>query len=269
MEFPFRSSQIKLRRGDAHRAVTRREIRRFFNSHPDPTFKVEPEGNQRLAVGDIYRARLMIDQGVPELPPSFAARFGDILHNYRSVLDHIAWQLVRHGTSWPLPDERAENAVQFPIYDTSELFDRNIGRRLPGVDKTVTGWIKNRYQYDAGLNPTNNALIGLARLSNDDKHRELHATVGVLKTAQSNVTLTRCVPIYWRNPVKRPTLQSGSVVARFAVRVTGPDPKLQIKIGPTVQVLIEGWADMSEMIEGLRREVREILNAPEIRAGIS
>lgn len=269
MDDPFRSARIKLARGDTHRAITRREIRRFFNSHPDPTFKVEPEGNQSLGVGDIYRARLLIDQGVPDLPPSFAARFGDILHNYRSVLDHIAWQLVRHGTSWPLPDERAETAVQFPIYDTADQFDRRIGIRLPGVDTAVTDWIKDRFQYDAGANPTSNALIGLARLSNDDKHRELHATTGVLKTAQSNVTLTRCVPLYWRNPAVRPTLQSGSVVAHFAVRVTAPDPKLQIQIGPTVQVLIEGWADMTEMIEGLRREVREILDAPQIRAGIA
>lgn len=212
---------------------------------------------------------MVIDRGVPELPPSFGARFGDILHNYRSVLDHIAWQLVRHGTSWPLPNDRAENAVQFPIYDTAALFDGNIDRRLPGANASVIDWIKNRYQYAAGANPTKNALIGLARLSNDDKHRALHATVGILKTAQSNVTFTRCFPIYWRNPARRPTLQSGAVVTRFAVRVTGADPKLQIKIGPTVQVLIEGWADMSEMIEGLRREVHEILHAPEIRAGVS
>jgi hypothetical protein len=266
----LQSARDKLARGDMHRATTRREIRRFFNRYPDPTFKIEPEGHhQGLGVGEVWRAVIVVDRGFPELPSVFAARFGDILHNYRSVLDHIAWQLVRHGSSWPLPDEAAESAVQFPIYDTAQRFENSLPRRLPGADATAIDYIRKRYQFDQGVNPTNNALIALARLSNDDKHRSLHASTGVFKTLQSNVQFTRCLPLGWASPPGRPALRSGTEVARIEVIVTGSNPEMKMQITPTAQVVVEDWADMSEMIEGLRGQVREILNAPEIIAVVS
>jgi hypothetical protein len=266
----LQSARDKLARGDSHRAITRREIRRFFNRHPDPTFKIEPESDLGgVAAGDVWQASIVVDRGVPDLPASFAARFGDILHNYRGVLDHIAWQLARHGSRWPLKDDRAENAVQFPIYDTRPLFEKNLARRLPGVDPAAINYIRQRYQFDAGGNPANDALLGLAKLSNDDKHRSLHASVGVVKTLQSNVTFIRCLPRHWANPPGRPALKPGTKVTHFSVIVTGPNPEMKMEIGPTVQVIIEGWADMSELIEGLRGEIREILNAPEIVAAVS
>ena len=118
----LQSARDKLARGDSHRAITRREVRRFFNRHPDPTFKIKPERDaDTLSVGDVWQASVTIGRGIPDPPVSFAARFGDILHNYRGVLDHIAWQLVRHGSCWPLPDEKAETAVQFPIYSTADV----------------------------------------------------------------------------------------------------------------------------------------------------
>jgi hypothetical protein len=266
----LQSARDKLARGDSHRAIARREIRRFFNHHPNPTFKIEPEGQlQTVNVGDVLRMAIVVDQGIPDLPASCAARFGDILHNYRSVLDHIAWQLVRHGSSWPLPDESAETAVQFPIYSTAQRFEKGLARRLPGVDPVAIDYIRQRYQFDGGGNPTNDALLGLANLSNDDKHRSLHASVGVFKFLETNAEFTRCVPQMWANPPGRPGLKPGTEVARFEVVVTGSNPKMSMKIAPTVQVVIEGWADMSEMIEGLRKEVREILNAPEIVAAVA
>src|SRR5207244_1309840 len=138
----LQSARDKLARGDTHRAITRREIRRFFNRHPDPTFKVEPERDPiLLGAGDIYRAWMVVDRGLPDLPASSSSRFGDILHNYRSVLDHIAWELVSHGSSWPLKDDRAREGVQFPTYDTALKFDENIARRLPGVSGPVIDYI--------------------------------------------------------------------------------------------------------------------------------
>ncbi|MGZ4333877.1 MAG: hypothetical protein ACXVRJ_06345 [Gaiellaceae bacterium] len=266
----LQSARDKLARGDSHRAIARREIRGFFNRHPHPTFKVKPETDlDVLNVGDIWRAAIVVEQGVPDLPASFAARFGDIVHNYRCVIDHIAWQLVRHGSSWPLPDEAAESAVQFPIYDTATRFENGLARRLPGADATAIDYIRERYQFDAGGSPTNGALLGLAKLSNNDKHRTLHASLGVFKYLHTNAEFTRCLPRMWGQPPGRPSLKQGTEVARFEVVVTGPNPKMKMKIAPTVQVVIEDWADMSEMIEGLRVEVREILNAPEIIAAVS
>jgi hypothetical protein len=266
----LQSARDKLARGDTHRAITRREIRRFFNRHPDPTFKVEPERDPSLlGVGDIYRAWLVVDRGVPDLPPSFSARFGDILHNYRSVLDHIAWQLVRHGSAWPLKDDRARKRVQFPTYDTAVKFDENVAGQLPGVSATAIDYIRESYQFDTRGNPANDAFLWLARMSNEDKHRSLHATAGVFRTIEPNVKFTDCLPVRWSSPHGRPALKTGTKIVHVTARITGPNPKMEMKVRPTVQVIVEGIADMTELIEGLRGEVRWILDAPEITAALS
>jgi hypothetical protein len=167
-----------------------------------------------------------------------------------------------------LPEE-AKTAVQFPIYNTAKRFDNGVAGRLPGVATPVTDYIRQRYQFDAGGNPANGALVGLADLSNEDKHRSLHASAGVFKNLRSNVQFTRCAPLMWANPPGRPGLKQGTEVARFEVLVTAPNPEMKMQVAPTVQVIVEGWADMSELIEGLRTEVREILNAPEITTAVS
>jgi hypothetical protein len=264
------SARDKLARGDTHRAITRREIRRFFNRHPDPTFKVEPEGDpSHLGIGDIYRASVVVDRGVPDLPASFSARFGDILHNYRSVLDHITWQLVRHGSAWPLKTDGAKTAVQFPTYDTAVEFDKNVARRLPGVSRPALDYIRQTYQFDTRGNPANDAFLWLARMSNEDKHRSLHTSVGVFRAIESNVKFTDCLLVRWDSPAGRQALKTGTEIVRVWARITGPNPKMQVKVSPQVQVIVEGVADMTELIEGLRGEVRKILNAPEIAAAVS
>jgi len=217
-------------------------------------------------IGAVNRARLVVVTAPPELPASFAARFGDAIYNYRCVLDHVAWQLVCHGSRWPLTDNEARS-VQFPIYDTDTAFQSNIARRLPGANPDAIGFIKARHKY-AGGDATNNALVGLASLSNDDKHRELHIVATIFKTLETNVTFTDTRPVSWDNPPVRPALKPGAVLTHFSYEVTGINPKVKMNLKPQVQIVIEDGRDFSEMLEGIRGEVTEILNAPEILAAV-
>jgi len=262
------SARTKLDRANLHARIARREARRFFDRHPDPTFGVKPEGDKPLVIGSIHPCRLILTSDTPELPASFAARFGDAIYNYRCVLDHISWQLVRHGANWPLKDDRAESLVQFPIYDMLTAFDTNVARRLPGVPKTTTDYIKGRHKYARGK-ATNNALLGLARLVNDDKHRELLFFLSLFKSLEANVEFTRCLPVTWDNPTRRPALKKDAVVTRFSVEITGNDPKMKMNLRPEAQIVDKHGRDFSEMLEGIRGEVTEILNAPEIVAAVS
>jgi hypothetical protein len=268
MADPLHSARTKLERANNHARVARSEARRFFNRHPDPTFRVYPEGDKPLVIGSIHPCRLVLTSDTPELPVSFSARFGDAIYNYRCVLDHISWQLVRHGASWPLKDDRAENLVQFPIYDRLVSFDKNFSRRLPGVSKTATDYIRGRHKYARGK-ATNKALLGLARLVNDDKHRELLFFLSLFKSLEANVEFIRCLPVTWDNPTRRPALKNGAVVTRFSVEITGQDPKMKMNLRPEAQIVDKHGRDFSEMLEGIRGEVTEILNAPEILAAVS
>ncbi len=265
------SARTKLARGNLHKATARREAGRFFRGHPSPTFRVEPEGDEgftHAGAGTTFGFRVVVDSAPPDLPASFAARFGDAIHNYRSALDHVAWQLVRHGSGWPLKDERAANAVQFPIYDTLGGFRYNQSRRLPGVDQDAMAFIQARHGYVRG-NATNNELLALAKLSNDDKHRALHVFAGLFRFLKSNVTFTECLPVSWENPPERPALKPGAELVRGTAVVTGPNPKVDMELRPTVEIVVEDWGDFYGTLEVVSVEVAKVLDAPEIVTAVS
>lgn len=263
------SAKAKLARANIHTATAKREVRRFFKRHPDPTFDIDMDGGptETRPVGEIVVGRLVLKTGSPDLPISFGARFGDAIQNYRGVLDHIAWQLVAHG-EMPQLEPRRASRVQFPIYDTESAFDDNVAVRLPGVSSAARGFIKARHGY-AGGNATNNGLLALARLSNEDKHRTLHVFVGRFRTLQTEATFTNCQPLSWENPPIRPTLKEGAVVTRFSYLVTGPNHKVHMNLSPEAEVVVEPGIEFSSALEGIKREVTEILNAAEIIAAVS
>lgn len=264
------SARTKLKRANLHAGIARREAVRFFRRHPQPTFHAEDkrEGTEVTRhVGDVIEYRIVVTTAPPELPESFSARFGDAIHNYRCVLDHIAWQLVRHGTRWPLNKKEAVR-VQFPIYLAKADFLGQIGDRLPGVNADAIRFIQERQGYVGGK-ASNLALLGLKELSNDDKHRSLHLFLSLFRNMASEATFIRCVPVEIRNPAVRPELKEGAVMTHFSYRVTEPDPQVVVEVRPTVQIVIEDGRDFSEMLEGIRGEVTAILNAPEIIAAVT
>lgn len=265
---PLLSARTKLHRANVHTRTTRREIKRFFDRHTETAFDTEPEGDQSLAVGSIFGGRLVLTSDIPNPPESFGARFGDAIQNYRSALDHVAWRLVPKTVRNSLSD-RERNLIQFPIYSTREGFRGNHARRLPGISGTVRDYIEARHAYN-GSHATNEALLSLARLSNDDKHRTLHVHIARFRTLQTNVTYTRCEPVTWENPPgPPPSLKKGTVVAHFSCRVLKPDPEMRMVIHPTVEVALEDRGEVTSLLEGIRREVTQILDAPEILAGIA
>lgn len=270
MSDPLASARAKLARGDVHKATARREATRFFNRHAHPTFRIEPEGGggfTHAGIGTTIAFQIVVNTAPPDLPASFAARFGDAIHNYRSALDHIAWQLVRHGSCWPLEDESAENAVQFPIYSTRDGFRRNQSRRLPGVDPAAVGFIEARHKYVGG-EATNDELLALKKMSNDDKHRTLHVFASLFRYLKSQVAFIQCVPVTWENPPERPALKEGAIVTRGTALVTGEHPEMHMELLPTVQVVVEEWGDFANVLEIANVEVAEVLNAPEIVAAV-
>jgi hypothetical protein len=99
----------------------------------------------------------------PEIPPHFGLVTGDVLHNLRSALDHLAWQLVAHGAE---PHPRNLRQIQFPIYDSVEAYRDNLDKRLPGVGVVQRTFIESRQPY-----ARESGWLGLlGNFSNEDKH---------------------------------------------------------------------------------------------------
>ncbi len=111
----------------------------------------------------------------PQAPAEWSVIFGEMLHDLRSALDHLAWQLVL------LNKQRPTYSTQFPILSkpNDEMFDA----QLRGVSEDNIAAIRSLQPYAAETRrPTH--LEVLATLSNMDKHRTPHAGIAMLKPFQ-------------------------------------------------------------------------------------
>ncbi len=263
------SARIKLQRANLHAGTARREARRFFDRQTDPIFRVDPYGKQSGDIGSVFRCQLVVAVDWPDLPDSFSARFGDAIHNYRCVLDHIAWQLVTNGLTPPdTLSEGSQRRITFPAYAVETTFDDRIAVCLPGVDSTVIDWIKRRNKYVGGQS-TNEALVSLVDLSNKDKHRTLTAIAAAPLNLQGHVTFDHCELISISAPNLRPALKNDAVLTRWECRVTGLKPNVTMQLQPTIDISVERGAGFGNVLENVRVEVTEILDAPKILAAVS
>ncbi len=108
--------------------------------------------------------RVYITTRIDPVPPHIPVIFGDLIHNLRSCLDHIANQLVR------LNNRNITDRSAFPIYWKRKRFDASLGTKLPGVGiglkevRSVQPYVRRK---------TRDPLWVLEKLDIADKHREL------------------------------------------------------------------------------------------------
>ena len=142
----------------------------------------------RLGTHHLFRCGALLD-----LDPDLGLVVGDYVHNLRSALDHLAWELVRNG-SMKKGSKHKMKQVQFPIYSigrstqsNKKTFASEIGKNLPGVSREQTRIAKAYQPYHHGRWH----LGALATLSNRDKHRVLTPTslvAGLIQRKHLSVT---------------------------------------------------------------------------------
>jgi len=111
--------------------------------------------------------------GVPEVDPAWRLIIGDCLHNLRSALDHLAWQLVLLDGGEP------GDRTQFPIHGSP--FNKSGEPRPPQLEPAVRredilAALKGAQPYSVekeGRDPADSYLPALQCLNNIDKHRLL------------------------------------------------------------------------------------------------
>ena len=102
------------------------------------------------------------------IPLDIGILAGDALHNLRSVLDHIAWQLALLTTSTPY------KRTAFPIFlsdnDTSRRGIKSVLRDVPTEARNVIEALQP-FSYADKIKPDSHGLWLLHQLSNADKHQ--------------------------------------------------------------------------------------------------
>jgi hypothetical protein len=165
-----RGAWAKIARADEHLALLEAEVRAFLEGDPEPIALSVPYLDADSGWYIVYGI-------VKQQPPlRLGVIVGDVVHNARSALDHLVWQLaLLNGAS---PDRY--NA--FPLAFTEAAWHDAIRQgRLRGVSKNRIETIKKVQPY-RGPNGPERTLTGmLSNLSNVDKHRVVHTAIAVLR----------------------------------------------------------------------------------------
>jgi hypothetical protein len=153
MTHPLDSAYLKLSRAAEHLKEIEAEARLFVTTNP---YVPVPEYNFKTG------QHAVVVRVLAEPPMHLGLLAGDALHNIRSALDHLTYQLAG------LPSDRPRGKkTQYPIFTTPEAFDAMPDVYLDGVPDVHRAAIRMAQPYD----PRYRLLEPLARLSNRDKHR--------------------------------------------------------------------------------------------------
>lgn len=214
----------KLNRADAHLEALKGEIPAFFDLDP---YSFREKLDCR---GGTYSLHIE----VREQPPiQWSVLVGDIIHNIRSALDHLAWQLVL--VSGGNPTRR----TQFPIFLEEPVDGKPLARwkgMVAGINAPILENVRRVQPYTSGDKAHENGLAILNALSNEDKHRLPVASVTAVARhrAPGERGLVKIRDIEFINEpmiaVERP-LKDGDKVIWANVRCTGPRPEIDVQ-GP-------------------------------------
>lgn len=145
--------KLKANRAKKHLSDLQAAIDRFFETNPYfVVVKDNPESGYREC--EVARA--------DPLPPDLAIISGDCIHNLRSALDHLVWQLVLANGRKP-----EEMRTAFPVWRSEADFESGRPGDAKGISKEALNVLYGLKPYKGG----NDALWRVHKLDIVDKHR--------------------------------------------------------------------------------------------------
>jgi hypothetical protein len=167
MEHSFDGIKEKLKRSNEHIANLKFEISRFFEECEYP---ILPENDKQSLLDAVhYHQQLLI-------PPRFSVLAGEIIHQLRSCLDHVAWIFSSDEYR-----ERHPRKIEFPVFEEKPV-DKDSIKRYEGKIKGITNpkvlsLIEELQPYKTP-DPVESLIFILHTLDVIDKHREVFLTYG-------------------------------------------------------------------------------------------
>ena len=146
---------VKVDRAKEHLETISADVRTYLDSKPYAVVAKRAPDTRRMVyfVGSVRAAPLRIP-----------AILGDTIHNLRSALDHLAYQLV-----WVGSGKKPSSHVYFPIADDRTKYIEQRRRQLKGATSDAIATLDGLMPYRGG----NDSLWCLNKLNNIDKHRVL------------------------------------------------------------------------------------------------
>ena len=153
----FESANLKVKRANQHIAALDQGLREFFQTRPCRVVS-EYDLNQGC-----YGVRVV---STTDMPVWVGIVIGDVIHNLRSGLEHVASDLYVLANGG---DEQARKRSKFPMHQTRQnLVDTvNKGEIKPALPKVAEAIVDTIQPFEAG----EKLLWALGQLWNIDKHR--------------------------------------------------------------------------------------------------
>lgn len=154
----------KLRRAEDYANGLDRDISAYENDPDTVAYKIDHESAQQLIRARIAHPPPLVDWGL---------RIGDCVHNARTALDYVAWQLAEtHSPTRPMPDKN----TMFLITDTAPAVSARVPSRLKWIEPSARAAIQAANPH-ATTNPHGKFIGLLDALDIADKHKLLTLTV--------------------------------------------------------------------------------------------
>jgi hypothetical protein len=234
---PLEGVRAKLERAEESIEELEREFGAFLAGNPyEIPGKFYPKRSEY-----VFRFRV-----IEPLPLRWGVLVGEIVHDLRSALDHLLWQLVILDGGGP------GKHTQFPIFNRFADYRRLalVGtQRSPPMLKGLGGTLRSGHvaaitrtqPYRRPNGFTTHPLWLLARLSNIDKHQLLHTTAHIVEGAHLGWRGVRDVAaVHDVSKVVRVPIQDGAVLARLRIQPSGPHPEMHVKPQLTLSVVFKG-----------------------------
>ena len=177
MMHPLDDARQKLDRGKTQLDTLYKQLRAALDSnrhtvkteiHVGLTSKPPGVTDSRPWVAYTYRV-----VEIPTFEAEIGLLLGEVVHNFRGALDHLAWALVRRGSQRHITRSQTRN-VMFPMAPTRKSFFNSVGNRLPGTSMDQRAFIEQYQPYRRST--AGRAIRRLQSLSNTDKHRVIVPT---------------------------------------------------------------------------------------------
>jgi hypothetical protein len=158
---------LRLERAWEHLQRLEAESRGWLKPRPYRVYaELDAERRTKIIKVEIFR----------QPPAELGLLIGDCLHNMRSALDNLVYDLAIAHRGVPLSKSIAKKS-QFPIFkDRDQFLDKGMDQ-IRGIHPDAKTIIKGLQPYHRGEKFAYHRLWMLRELSNSDKHRLLHPTL--------------------------------------------------------------------------------------------
>jgi hypothetical protein len=210
------------------------EVDAWFEEHPYEVFSEYHAGPPEQY---LFKVRFLQD-----IPSIWGITLGDFLHNARSALDHVAYQVVvagnggmhRDGTQFPICvcPFRWNGAARSQLKGASD-------RHLAIIESLQPYHRRNYYGQSEIWSSLDDPLAVLNRLSNIDKHIVLNATPAVMSAIGWDFEIVNDVSTIGSSETPMGMLIDGEDMVRVNIVSSGPQPELKLNRSETVEIRVQ------------------------------